>query len=102
MTKGISHVRPSDCLAIYQAYPKKVGRGAALRAIAKALTKVEFAVLLEAVQKFANSPAVTSKRGTPDWQFVPYPATWFNQERWADDVDSGKRPFNPFLDKPEE
>lgn len=90
----------TDCLAIYEAYPKKVGKGAALKAIAKALTKIGHAELLTTVQAFANSPAVRSKRGTQDWQYVPHPATWFNQERWADAVDSGKRAVNPYLGEP--
>ena len=26
-------------------------------------------------------------RGTDDWQYVPYPATWLSQERWGDEIE---------------
>lgn len=63
---------------IYQAYPRKVAKQAALKAIRKALDNIEFDELLEAVTSFSRSPKA---RGG----FCPYPATWFNQSRWLDD-----------------
>ncbi len=70
---------PDQCRAIYEAYPRKVGRGAALKAIVKALKLVPFEELLEAVREYARA------REGQEREFTPYPATWFNQERWADD-----------------
>ena len=64
---------------LYQAYPRKVGKGAALKAIKVALGKVDFGVLLEAVQAYAMA------RVGQDRQYTPHPATWFNQGRWNDD-----------------
>ncbi len=69
----------SRCLEIYNAYPKKIAKGAALKSIRRALRKVEYSVLLEAVQAFAEA------RAGEDPQFTPYPASWFNAERWNDD-----------------
>lgn len=68
---------------IYAAYPRRVGKQDALRAIAKQLaggTKAEY--LLERVQAYAAAVAAwpASERG-----FVPYPATWFNAGRQDDD-----------------
>ena len=63
---------------IYAAYPKQVGRPAALRAIRRALTKHPFDFLLERTRVYAqtcNSPA----------EFIPHPSNWFNQERFNDD-----------------
>lgn len=91
--KSLAHARPrasprgESVEAIYAAYPKKVGKGAALKAIRKALSKVERAALLAAVEAFAVF--VAPKKGTSDWKFVPHPATWFNQERWADEPEPG-------------
>ena len=64
--------------AIYSAYPRKVGKPAALKAIAKALVKKPD--LLATVKAFADYHA---KCGTED-QYIPHPATYFNQERFND------------------
>lgn len=63
---------------IYSAYPKKVGKPAALKAIKTAMSKLEPSKLLEITQAYA-------KRRNGDLQFVPHPSTWFNQERYNDD-----------------
>lgn len=69
----------THCEELYSLYPKKVGRGDAVKAIRKALAKVPFNVLREAVSAYAQA------RTGQDPQFTPHPATWFNQERWNDD-----------------
>jgi hypothetical protein len=71
---------------IYDAYPKKVGRPAALKAIARAIKKgADPARLLELTQKYAAAVKDT------DPQFIPHPATWFNQERFNDDPSTWER-----------
>ena len=67
------------CERIYNAYPRKVGKAASLKAISKALASTTEEFLYSQVVKFAESPA--GQRG----QYTPYPATWFNQERYNDD-----------------
>jgi hypothetical protein len=69
---------------IYQAYPLKVGKPEALRAIRRALRKYPAVQLLAAVKMFAQV------RGG-DKSYMPYPATWFNQERFADDPETWQR-----------
>jgi len=79
---------------IYNAYPKHVGRGAAIKAIKRAMDKVDADILIERVRKF--SKIVEPKRGTPDWKYIPHPCTWFNQERWEDEgiaEESGPKKF---------
>lgn len=74
----------SQAEAIYAAYPKKVGRPAALRAIRRALAKHTVEFLVERTLLFAqtcNSPT----------QFIPYPSTWFGQERFNDDPSTWRR-----------
>jgi len=79
-----------ECEKIYKAYPRKVGKGAALKAIQNAVKRLEVLVdkeqidnaetfLAGKVQAFASSP-----KGQAG-QFCPHPATWFNQERYFDD-----------------
>ena len=70
--------------AIYAIYPKKVGKTAALKAIVKVLksgsiTELE---LQASVKAYRDAVAKWPEQDTP---FVPHPATWFNQGRYADD-----------------
>ena len=64
---------------IYEAYPRKVARPAAIQAIRRALQAKSFDWLLERVQKYAACVEGSSKK------FIPHPATWFNQARYDDD-----------------
>ncbi len=63
---------------IYQAYPRRVGKPAAVRAIRRALLAYQFDFILERTQLFANTYS-----GDP--QFIPNPTTFFNQQRFADE-----------------
>ena len=63
--------------AWYALYPRKVAKGAARKAYAKAIKLASQDVLCAAVTALAG-------KGT-EKQFIPYPATWLNQERWLDE-----------------
>ena len=70
---------------IYAAYPRKVGKPAALRAIQRALKTHPAEFLLARTKLFAatyNGPA----------HFIPHPATWFNEARFNDDPETWRRP----------
>lgn len=60
----------------WSAYPRKVGKDAARKAFAGALKRAS----LEAVAAGLNAATWPE-----DPQFIPHPATWLNQGRWADD-----------------
>lgn len=64
---------------LYQIYPRKVGRPHALRAIRRALRQYGYDHLHAATQTYA------ARAQSLNPQFIPYPATWFNQERFNDD-----------------
>jgi len=64
---------------IYSAYPKKVGKAAAIKSIQKACKKINPDDLLSIVKVYAE------KIQWKDKQYIPAPSTWFNQERWEDD-----------------
>lgn len=72
----------AQVLSIYEAYPKKVGRGAALISIQRAIDRGNTPeALLDATVAYAKSPLVRST----DAQFIPNPSTWYNQDRFLDD-----------------
>jgi hypothetical protein len=74
----------AEVVNIYEAYPLKKGRPAALRAIRAALKKIDTDTLLARTQAFA-------KARNGDLAYCPNPATWFNQERFNDDPSTWGR-----------
>lgn len=65
---------------IYQAYPRKVGKLHALKAVEKALKLTDFDTLMGAVKRFADK----ARSERTEERFIPHPATWFNAGRWMD------------------
>ena len=68
----------------WEAYPRKAGKGAAKKAFAKLPTAV-YPLLL---------PAIEAQKRSSQWRrdggaYIPYPATWLNQERWEDKLPEG-------------
>ena len=64
----------------WKLYPRRVGKGAARRAWAKAVSRgADPAAILEAA---ARLPAEYAGR---ELCYVPHPSTWLNGERWEDD-----------------
>ncbi|HET6916620.1 MAG TPA: hypothetical protein VFH56_11075 [Acidimicrobiales bacterium] len=70
----------------YEHYPRKRGRGQALKAYRVARKKTSQQALIDAIQE--QSPALMSKGP----EFCPYPATWLNGERWADEPPRPPQP----------
>lgn len=87
----IAGVGPAE---IYAAYPHKVGKPDAIRAIEKALKTIDGAKLLAITEAYATA----CPPGTP---YTPYPATWFNGQRYLDDpstwVRQGQRQTAPAI-----
>jgi hypothetical protein len=61
----------------WEAYPKKVAKGAARKAYRSALRKTTAEELLSTLRSY-DFPAES--------RFVPHPATWLNGECWTDDT----------------
>ena len=78
----------SEAEAIYDAYPRKLGKKEALKAINVSLKVKPKETLLEATRAYAEAV-----KGWPasDHQFIPYPATWFNQGHYDDDRTEWQR-----------
>ena len=58
-------------------YPKKVDKGAALRAFRRAIKKTEATVVIAGAKAYAEDPNL------PEKQFIKNPATWLNAEAWS-------------------
>lgn len=81
-----NHHEPSlvdEFAKFWEAYPRKVAKGTARRAFAKAFARnpdLTIGQLLEAVERYAASVS--------DPKFVAYPATWLSGERWLDNLEA--------------
>ncbi|HEU4345888.1 MAG TPA: hypothetical protein VFU31_30420, partial [Candidatus Binatia bacterium] len=78
---------------IYNEYPLKVGKQAALKAIERCFKTAAPEVLLERTKQFS-----AARNG--DLDYCPHPTTWFNQGRFNDDPATWARkrevpPVNP-------
>ncbi len=65
---------------IYQAYPRKVKKPEAIRAIIKALKTNSAEFLLERTTAYAKTQPHNDR-------FTPHPATWFNGQQFNDDPE---------------
>lgn len=71
----------------WQAYPRKVAKGAALREwarIGKSQTAPSIGDLLRAIERYRTSVS--------DPRFICHPATWLRQERWSDEIAAPDTP----------
>lgn len=80
-SRGNDKEKEKAAMEIYSAYPRKVARPKALAAIKKAIGKIGKEELMKRTQAYAQ--AIEGKES----QFIPYPATWFGQERYEDDPE---------------
>ena len=67
---------------LYQLYPRKIGKKAAVKAIVKALQLTPYQSLKVAVEMYSEVCGRVPKERR---RFIPHPSTWFNQGRWEDD-----------------
>jgi hypothetical protein len=67
-------------LEFWKCYPRKIGKGAAMRSWAKSIK----------IETPENILAALARQAWPtDPRFIPHPSTWLNQHRWADEPDPG-------------
>lgn len=66
--------------AFWAAYPRRVGKGAARAAWAKAIRKASPEAIIAAIQAQVYAGCFR------DLTFCPHPATWLNGERWDDEI----------------
>ncbi|WRS30574.1 hypothetical protein U6G28_02490 [Actinomycetaceae bacterium MB13-C1-2] len=86
-TETETHILTRDFDAWYSLYPKKVGKGDALKAFKSARKKVSQEELVRGVGAYARSVAHT------DRQYIKGPAAWLRAESWSDELTpSSPRP----------
>jgi hypothetical protein len=79
--------QPSSIFDIFwEAYPRKVGKGAARKAWAK-LSCPEAGDFMPRMLA-----AIEAQKKTEQWmadkgKFIPHPSTWLNREGWSDDIE---------------
>lgn len=73
-----------DFNIFWKEYPKKVGKGKAEEIFKKIKNKPPIEKLVEIIEKQKQSLQWNKESG----QFIPNPATWLNQKRWDDDLES--------------
>jgi hypothetical protein len=66
----------------WRVYPKSLDRPAAMRAWKAAIKKAPPREIVDAAHRMAGWPFLPSDR-----TYIPYPATWLNNERWTDDLE---------------
>ncbi len=69
----------------WQRYPRKVAKGHARKAFARAIQLTTLDTILDAIeaQKFNRANMEKNKMFVPEWK---YPATWLNAECWCDEL----------------
>lgn len=67
----------NDFEEFWNHYPKKVDKGAAIRAFRKATKKDDVARIIDGAKRYAEDPNL------PEKQFIKNPATWLNAEAWT-------------------
>lgn len=72
---------PDGFVEFWEIYPRRVARGTAVKAYAKALKKADAAVIREGARRYAES-----RRGKEP-EFTAHAASWLNAERWADEPE---------------
>lgn len=76
----------------WSAYPKKVGKTVALKAWERICPNAELhKVILEAIAQQKCGAQWQRENG----RFIPNPATWLNQGRWVDEIESFPGPSPP-------
>lgn len=76
-------------------YPRKIGKGAASKAYAKALKKARHDDIMFALSQ--QLPIMEAK----DKQYIPHASTWLNQERWLDEPEEPNSMGGPRLSRPD-
>jgi hypothetical protein len=81
--KNAAQVYPDDFILFWKAYPKKVGKEAALREWKRAKGKPSVDAIIESV----NQQKRTDKWQEENGKFIAHPAKWLKEGRWDDEVE---------------
>ena len=60
-------------------YPRRVGKGSAVKAFERAMTKTDAKTIADGLDRWKRSKDFPTEE-----RFIPHAATWLNAERWLD------------------
>lgn len=81
--KELNELQEKQFDKFWQAYPKKVSKKEAQKSWKKINPSLE---LFEKILKALEMVKQTEQWEKDNGKFIPYPATWLNQERWTDEI----------------
>ena len=81
--KELNELQEKQFDKFWQAYPKKVSKKQAQKSWKKIKPSLE---LFEKILKALEMVKQTEQWKKDNGKFIPYPATWLNQERWTDEI----------------
>ena len=81
--KKLNELQEKQFDKFWQAYPKKVSKKQAQKSWKKINPSLE---LFEKILKALEMVKQTEQWEKDNGKFIPYPATWLNQERWTDEI----------------
>lgn len=94
--KETTPIPPKGFEEFWEAYPKKVGKGAAEKIWQRLKPSEELRKkILEAIKAQSQSDQWKKDGG----QFIPNPATWLNQRRWEDCLQKTQQPKLSFFNQ---
>lgn len=82
--KELNELQEKQFDKFWQAYPKKVSKKQAQKSWKKINPSLE---LFEKILKALEMVKQTEQWKKDNGKYVPYPATWLNQERWNDEIN---------------
>lgn len=82
--KELNELQKKQFDKFWQAYPKKVSKKQAQKSWKKINPSLE---LFEKILKALEMVKQTEQWKKDNGKFIPYPATWLNQERWTDEIN---------------
>lgn len=78
----------------WKIYPRKIGKGAARKAFAKAAQSIgDTEIIIKAAKEYKEICVSQSK----DPKFIPHASTWLNQERWEDEIEKSASSTTEYL-----
>jgi len=88
---------PEELHAIYRAYPRHLAPREAKEAIRKAIQRNGFTV--DQVMQLVEDYKQQLEQHPIPTKSIPYPSTWFNQERWDEDFSERREMVMAMIDQ---
>ncbi len=95
--KKVIHKHDDAAERIYNFYPRRVAKQAAIKAITKAIAENGVSSIETATKAYAKAVASYPE---DDKKFIPHPATWFNRGSYEDDPSEWERKHDKRFDPP--